>query len=492
VPNAPSTSPGTGGGGGGGAQPVGDERFLFHLEADSKRLVRIDSATLEVDAYPTGLAPMDLSIVGGRSQAVLLDALDAVEVLDHRQEPPLVTRWETARSLSHLALSPSANHIIAYYDWDDSRAVDRQPDPGNINQVSVLALHGEPEDFSDNDSRLINIAVPFLPRDIRFSADGARAVVIAREALTTIELSLGEFVARPERTLTFDRDAAEIRITNDASFAVVRYSSGNRIDTIDLETGAKGCFLVSDTAKHLLPIGNEEMLVLGNNGEINSIGTISLPGPSGEDCASIEYSFDVGTATQLALSPAGRYVVASVPDIDVEEFWFLDLEAQSIHTIALEKAVSAVAFSPDDRFVLVSHLKKSGTPAWNPQVEDPEVSVDKSHGVSWVDLQERVHRLAISGEQFGPFSFVPGTDSRPSLTYQAVLENGEPNLIQVTHQQGFHDRWLPVAALPLSMGYLSQTDLVYVSQSHPWGRITFIDPESADLRHVTGFVLEAQ
>ena len=107
-------------------------------------------------------------------------------------------------------------------------------------------------------------------------------------------------------------------------------------------------------------------------------------------------------------------------------------------------------------------------------------------------VQERVHRLAISGEKFGPFSFVPQTESRPSLTYQAVLENGEPTLIQVIHQQGFHDRWLSVAALPLSMGYLNQTGLVYVSQAHPWGRITFINPDSTDLRHVTGFVLEAQ
>ncbi|MEE8410180.1 MAG: hypothetical protein V3T05_11280, partial [Myxococcota bacterium] len=63
--------------------PLSSRRYVFALEIGTRRLVRIDSLTLEVAAFPAGLAPMDLAVIGSRELSVLLDGLDVIEVLDH-------------------------------------------------------------------------------------------------------------------------------------------------------------------------------------------------------------------------------------------------------------------------------------------------------------------------------------------------------------------------------------------------------------------------
>ena len=40
------------------------------------------------------------------------DPLDIIEVLDHREDPPTNAAWTTARSLSHLRVSPTGDHVI--------------------------------------------------------------------------------------------------------------------------------------------------------------------------------------------------------------------------------------------------------------------------------------------------------------------------------------------------------------------------------------------
>src|SRR5213078_91577 len=117
-------------------------------------------------------------------------------------------------------------------------------------------------------------------------------------------------------------------------------------------------------------------------------------------------------------------------------------------------------------YALLSQMKAPGTPAWNPAIEDPEVSVDKSYGVSWLDLSTGSHRLAVSNVPFGAFSFVPA-DTDLGATFQAVLDPTRPQILRVAHAPGFDDKWIDLAAMPLKMGFLSATDRTYVTQQHP-------------------------
>ncbi|MEK7703952.1 MAG: hypothetical protein AAB426_03250, partial [Myxococcota bacterium] len=242
VPDAPPPSPSAAA----GLDPLASGRYVFSLEVDNRRLVRIDSAELTVAAFAAGLAPMDVAVIGSRETSIVLDGMDLVEVLDHRVVDPVATAWPTARSLSHLVVSPSGDHVIAYYDWDDPRAQERQSEPGNINQVSVLYLGAAEGGLSEDDVRLRGVTVGFLPRDVRFAVNGERAVVISRDTLTPIQLSdVAGDVALAAAPVSFDEAAAEILIDDTAAHAVVRYPDDPRVDVLELASGTARCFLAA-------------------------------------------------------------------------------------------------------------------------------------------------------------------------------------------------------------------------------------------------------
>ncbi len=194
-------------------------------------------------------------------------------------------------------------------------------------------------------------------------------------------------------------------------------------------------------------------------------------------------------ATQLAIDPTGQRGIAYTPNLVVEDVYLVDLAGLSSSLIHLEKAVGGVAFSQDGRFVLFSHIKAPGSPVWDPSVEDPEVSVDKSFGATYFDTQSLNQRLVIDDQPFGPFNFVA---SSPAAIYQAVLDSAQPHLLRINLEFDFGDDRIDLAAPVEHLGFVSPSHSTYVTQKHPWGRITFIDHTNLNLRHLTGFALEAR
>ncbi|OGQ91356.1 MAG: hypothetical protein A2289_11350 [Deltaproteobacteria bacterium RIFOXYA12_FULL_58_15] len=472
--------------------PLASKRYVFTLDTEARRLVRIDSLTLEVEAFAAGLAPMVVAVVGSRELSVLLDGLDIIEVLDHRTEPPVNAAWSTARSLSHLAVSPTGDHAIAYYDWDDHRAQDRQSEPGNINQISVLSLADGPSALSDDDPRLVNVAVGFLPRDVRFSEDGSRAIVISRDTLTPITLtSMEGGVAEPRSEVAFDGSANEILIDADAHHAVLRYAENPQIDVIDLESGVATCLTANGVVTDMSFTQSGELVVSVTSDVSQTIGVVDIV-DAAVVCAPLATEIDIGAVSRLSLDPSAAVALAYEPALEAETIWVVDLQTREVHSVRLEKAVLAVAWVGDGEHAHLSHMKMPGAPAWDPMVEDPEVSVDKSYGVSWLNVLTNAHRLEVSDQPFGPFVFVPALGSSLGVTFQAILDDKKPEVLRVSHRPGFDDRRIALAAEPERMGYLSETRRTYITQSHPWGRITFVDPSGEELRHVTGFALEVE
>jgi hypothetical protein len=189
------------------------------------------------------------------------------------------------------------------------------------------------------------------------------------------------------------------------------------------------------------------------------------------------------------VDPGSSLAIAFEPNLEREKIWRLDLAAGTSRSIQLEKAVQGVAFAGDGEFALVSHLRRSGTPDWT---GDPELAVDRSYGVTWIDLTTDNHRLLVSDVALGSFVMLPARDGRLGATYQAISDVGQPQIVRVAHAPGFDDEWVDLAAAPLELGYLSVSDCVYVTQDHPWGRVTFISADGGELRHVTGFALGSE
>ena len=66
--------------------PLASNRYVFSLESYARRVIRIDSLSLEVSAFPAGLLPMDLAVVGSREITVLLDGLRIVKTPEEIRE----------------------------------------------------------------------------------------------------------------------------------------------------------------------------------------------------------------------------------------------------------------------------------------------------------------------------------------------------------------------------------------------------------------------
>jgi hypothetical protein len=137
-------------------------------------------------------------------------------------------------------------------------------------------------------------------------------------------------------------------------------------------------------------------------------------------------------------------------------------------------------------------MKAPGKPAWDVSIESPSVSIDKSYGVSWLDLTSKSHRLVLSDTRFGSFTFVPDAvapATTPGATFIAVLEQNRPRLLRIEHTPNFNDQYIDLAGTPVDLGYLQDSGFAYVTQAHPWGRVTFVDAAGTNLRHVTGFAM---
>jgi hypothetical protein len=307
-------------------------------------------------------------------------------------------------------------------------------------------------------------------------------------------LPVADGVALPEAQVEFDGSAAEILIDADARLAVLRYQGSARVDVLPLDGSPATCFEAAAGAVTDVTLARSGELVVVRQGTLSSlVNVVALSDATPEPCAPFAAGVDVGAAVFAVADPSGGLALAYQPNLAIETAAIVDLAALSATSITLEKAIAAVAFVGDGQHVLISHLKAPGAPAWDPQIEDPEVSVDKSYGVSWLNLLSRAHRLAVSDVPFGPFTFVPAADNGgEGATFQSVADDKEPQVLRVSHRPGFGDRWIDLAAKPLQMGYAPETTRVWVTQSHPWGRVTFMDPLGLELRHVTGFALEVE
>ena len=462
---------------------------LYFLEKAKRRIMRIDAAEFKVDARETGLAPMDMAVLPEGERLVLVDASDTVEVIDLQASGEERVIWDTARSLSHLKVSPTGEHVALYYDWDDPRALDRQANPGNINQISILAVEATSA-MSDDDDHLVDISVGLLPRDVRFSPDGSTAVVIGRRSVTSVDLrTVANGVAAPSHTVDIDETAVEFLVNDAATELLLRFAAHYQLHFVNLQSGEVTCLGFEGDITDITPIGNDELLVAFGGAEGNYLNRVAFSDAAAV-CPVVPGEFAIGKAQNIVYDAASERVLAYAASVAVESLWFLDLRAGTEETFRLEKAVAALAFADKGGTVRIAHLKKPGTPQWNPGLEDTDVSIDKSNGVSWINLDTGLSRLTLRNNAFGPYGFVPGGLGETGATFQALTEDSQPRLLVVEHSAGFNESWVDLASETVHMGYIPDTDSIYAIQDHPMGRVTFVDAGTHNLRHVTGYALD--
>lgn len=459
--------------------PAIGQRYVYAAIPAEDLVARIDSQTLQVVSIDVGDDPGSLRTVPGQDVAIVLNRGDATaSILRAREDgTDAITTLPTIQGANRLHIAPDGRHAVARVDLEGSGGIG-----ATLQEVTVLGLQSGQE-------RAVDLAVGFRPLDVQFSQDGAQAFVISEGSISVIALATVKGGALlpsvPLRTdpLT-ESPPEEVQITADGKLALARLPGQALLRTIELSSKAISDVVLPavPTDIDLSPDGKQALVVLRDSQELALVDlsdTQVLPG----DIALLALPQPAG---QIVLTPDGKTAFLFSNALDVEILQRLDLASRKLTALPLQKGVREIHAAPDGKTVLVVHNKQPG----EPKLTDPlDVYIDRRQGYSLVDLQSGFVKLQLTDAAPGPVAFASDGSS-------AYLTLSDPSAgvraIDAIDLRGFLVHPSGLGSPPVAVGVVPATGQVYVAQSHPLGRVTFIDAKTGKRRTLTGFALDSQ
>jgi hypothetical protein len=439
-------------------------------------VIETDSLTIQIaDAGfgPTTMAPIPRRD-GGPSSAIVINALsDDATLLSIDSERELTTvTFPIHAGANRWAVSDRGRWAVA---WSDARAVEA-PDPTDgFQDVSLVDLEAK---------RVTRLSVGYRPSQIVFDEDERNIFVVAEPGISVVDLTADtpETVDLIEvSSVTGDPVAlADIAITRDGSLALVREEGSSSVTVAPLNGEAAWSVELTGpvTDLDLSADGRRAVAVVRSTSEV--------------------FVFDMGRLDQEdAVHPLhvpgavfGSVVVA--PNADVAVLFTNAVETQEATIVNLEDGADFLSHRSVD-------LKAT--------VRAVFVTEDGEHAVALLDVPE-------GSTKKGAFSLIPtkaerapkivGTDAPAVAVGLAPTEPTSAALVTIrdeatgvfaTHLVSFPGLLVDTFALaspPLATGVMGDAGLGYVAQSHPEGRVTFIELATLRARTLTGFELAAK
>ena len=447
--------------------PAATTAYVFVANPSRDTVTRVSVPSLEVITAEVGTDPEAVATSSDYTRAVTFNAgSDSVSIID--AETLAVTNVDIRPNMNTLEMSPNATWALCYHD-ESGEEYDSDGGVSSFNEVSLVNL--------ETATAYVKV-VGFNPRDVKFTADGDKAIVVSDAYLGILDLTNPD--ADPVRIrLSEDTvdppEAEEVLVVPDGSYAFVRQFGVDSLLVVDLSTDEVAPLTVGDnpTDLDITPDETHAVAVARGANEVwvydlaDVFGTPKVvPMPTGEILGSVLMSPD-NTRALLYSTASGVSHVAS---------W--DLATDDIEVHGLVKPVSSVSISPDGGTALVFHDKDNGT-----DVDSSSVFYNH-YGLTLVDLTDFfTNPLLLPAE---PTGFAD--DDEGNIGY--FIMDGEPYLEVLD----FHDLYYEEVELesdPVYVGVLPESDLAYVNQDHALGRMSFYDPTTTELQTITGFELNA-
>jgi DNA-binding beta-propeller fold protein YncE len=478
------------GGGGADLPPEEEERsalqaprasrsFVFVANTEQNTLARIDSVSLQVTPIEVCIAPTLVRTLPTLDRAVTLcRGDDQVAVVDAGGGEDAVRFGWVAEGANAMILSPGGDYVLAWYD---ERDVEAGEDAGNPQDLTLVALGERGEEPA---SYLLSVG--FGVRDVQLDAAGEHAYVTTEDGLNVIELAAitgDQFV--PLIPLGDDRlDPAadrEVAVSDDGRWAFVRTSDFAGLRVIDLRDGERHEIALPavPTDLDLLPGGATGLAAMR---EISTVALLPLP-EAVDDPEAVRLIEVPGAAVGLAqVTPDGASALL-YSTVGSEYVTRLDLDDESFATYRLRKPVAGLVLSPGGERAVVRHGRDPGEPVPGEPVED---FIAKSFGYSLFDVASGFSRLVLSPAEPGEVVFSEDGGEAWVLLADAARS---VRAVQRLDVESFRADTLEMARLPEQIGIVPATGRIYVSQLADTGRITFIDTETGQQRHVTAYEL---
>ena len=455
--------------------PVATGSFLWSANPDSNRVAVIDTESLAIQIADAGFGPTYMAPIpdndGGSSSAIVINVLSHDATLlsvDPEQELTTET-FPIHPGANRWAISAQARWAVA---WSDAREVEA-PDPTDgFQDVSLIDLDAK---------QVTRLSVGYRPSQVVFDADEDRLFVVAEPGISIIDLTpatpetvdLVEVTSASGGALALD----DIAITPDGELALVREEGSSSVSVVPLNGEAAWQIELSGpvTDLDLSEDGRRAVAVVRRASEIFVFDMSRLGQPDGT------------AALHVPGGTFGSVVVA--PDADVAVLFTNAIESHDATTVNLEQGEAFLAHRTVD-------LKAP--------VRAVFVTEDGEHAVALLDVPE-------GSTKKGAFSIIPtkaerapkivGTDapavavalapSRPTTTALVTVRH-DTSSVFATHVVSFPGLVVDsfdLASPPLATGVMADAGLGYVAQSHPEGRVTFIELASLRARTLTGFEL---
>ncbi|MFZ5469866.1 MAG: YncE family protein [Myxococcota bacterium] len=473
--------------------PVASPRYVYALNPTAASVARIEPASLAIEAIPVGAGPVAIAALPGEDAAVVLSYDDAsLSVVDSTTLPSRVIRVPLRRQFTHLAVSPDGAFAIA---WPDPT---KTPSAGAEGIVTVIDLTGVRANRPAAEV-LFERAVGYRVTDVVFRVEAktaTRAHVFAKSTVATIDLNGLTQVSLPSRldlppSMSADVSSREVVATADGLRMVLRstiaaelaYFDGSSLTVVALPEVATDVDLLSDGSAAVAALRTAK-----------AIAFIELPADIADPAGIEQFSTGGAAVGQVVLPPAGSasafaLIFSNVGDD--ESFARVDLPSGNVQVYRLEKWVEEISISPDGRSAIVIHRPNPASTATDPY----ERAVDTDHGYTLLDITTGYSQLKRTGKvrparyAYSPVGGFAGVALRDDATRTFALE--AVNLLSLVAVS------LPLSSAPLFMGTVPQAPgisphRVFVSQTHSAGRISVVQLDSAQVRTVTGFTLNAE
>jgi hypothetical protein len=423
---------------------------------------------------------------------VLSYADRSLSIIDSTSLPSRLIRVTLKRQYDRVALSPDGAFAVAYPDPSKPPATGAE---GIVAVVNLRAARaGAPADKSSFER-----AVGFRVTNVVFRmVDGAatRALVVAKETISSIDLLEPQSNPLPERvtlpaSMSADVRSREVTATADGAHLVLRSTAqaelawfdGAVLRAVELPEVATDLDLLAD--------GSAAVAALRASG---SLAFIEIPGdlvdPEGIEIFQVGGD-QVGQVVLPKFPLAAGYALVYTNASATRGFVRVDLPSGEATSYGLQKLVDEIDLSPDGRSAVIIHR-----PETNPTTTDEyERAVAAAQGYSIFDVATGYAQLKTTAlVEPGPFAFSPaggyvGVALRDDASSRHVLDRVELSSL-VTSSLSLMSAPLYMGPVPQAQG--SSQHRVFVSQSHPAGRISVVNLDDGQVRTATGFTLNSE
>lgn len=457
--------------------PVATGRYVWTANPDSGRVALIDALSFEVQVVEAGFQPTYIAAVSkpeeSRDVAIVLNAgsWDAT-LLSVREGVVETHSAKVHQGANAWSLSPSGRWAVA---WTDYREV-TGPDPTDgFQDLSLLDLSTVPPTAT-------RLSIGFRPTRLFFNAAEDGLFVVTEPGISTVVLGDDPRVGL---LLELDQDVfdsptgRDVSVTPDGAFALVRRQGSDQVEIVTLASGERHSVPFSGpvTDLDLTPDGTRAVAVVRSQSEVV---LFDVPGILTDPTATQAVTISGETVGSVSLPSDPRRALLYSNGVASDRVTVLNLEPGegflSYRSVALKAPVLAVFPTDDASYALSLMTPPSGS------------TKAGAFGVIPVDV-------ALAPK-------VVGTDAPPAQI--AVAPNGTRAVVTVrddakslfgvylARMPSLQVDYKPLASPPLAAGVVAAADRAFISQSHPEGRITFVNFSDGSARTLTGFELGAK